>query len=84
MTGIPEEHIKGRLVRIFKPTRNTMQTGSANTHHWEMEFDTRERWENPLMGWSSRYVTHSRIHKFMKYTIDTKALSSTFQCRPSV
>lgn len=53
VTGIPEEHIKNRLIRIFKPARNTMQSGSANTHHWEMEFDTRERWENPLMGWSS-------------------------------
>ena len=53
VTGVPEEHIKNRLVRIFKPTRNAMQSGSENTHHWEMEFEARERWENPLMGWSS-------------------------------
>ncbi|KAK3927415.1 NADH dehydrogenase [ubiquinone] iron-sulfur protein 4, mitochondrial [Frankliniella fusca] len=53
ISGVPEEHIKNRLVRIFKPARNTMQSGSANTHHWEMEFEARERWENPLMGWSS-------------------------------
>lgn len=30
-----------------------MQSGTNNTHHWEMEFDARERWENPLMGWCS-------------------------------
>merc|ERR1712179_816298 len=36
ITGIPEEHIHTRSVRI-----------------WKMEFETRERWENPLMGWSS-------------------------------
>lgn len=53
ITGVPEEHIKNRLVRIFKPTRNAMQSGSANTHHFELEFENRERWENPLMGWSS-------------------------------
>ncbi|KAE8738315.1 hypothetical protein FOCC_FOCC016215 [Frankliniella occidentalis] len=53
ISGVPEEHIKNRLVRICKPARNSMQSGSANTHHWEMEFESRERWENPLMGWSS-------------------------------
>lgn len=31
-----------------------MQSGTNNIGHWEMEFETRERWENPLMGWSSR------------------------------
>lgn len=30
-----------------------MQSGTANTHHWEIEFDNRERWENSLMGWAS-------------------------------
>lgn len=30
-----------------------MQSGTNNIGHWEMEFETRERWENPLMGWSS-------------------------------
>uniref|UniRef100_A0A7R8ZEU9 NADH dehydrogenase [ubiquinone] iron-sulfur protein 4, mitochondrial n=2 Tax=Timema TaxID=61471 RepID=A0A7R8ZEU9_TIMDO len=53
LSGVPEEHIKNRLVRIFKPSKNAMQSGTDNTHHWEMEFETRERWENPLMGWTS-------------------------------
>ncbi|KAL8203894.1 UNVERIFIED_CONTAM: NADH dehydrogenase Fe-S protein subunit 4 ndufs4 [Gekko kuhli] len=30
-----------------------MQAGVNNTKKWKMEFDTRERWENPLMGWAS-------------------------------
>lgn len=30
-----------------------MQSGVNNTKKWKMEFDTRERWENPLMGWAS-------------------------------
>lgn len=53
LTGVPEEHIKTRRVRIFVPTRNAMQSGTHNTHAWKMEFETRERWENPLMGWCS-------------------------------
>ncbi|XP_017388701.1 NADH dehydrogenase [ubiquinone] iron-sulfur protein 4, mitochondrial isoform X3 [Cebus imitator] len=53
LTGVPEEHVKTRKVRIFVPARNNMQSGVNNTKKWKMEFDTRERWENPLMGWAS-------------------------------
>jgi len=53
VTGVPEEHVKSRRVRIFKPAKNAMQSGTNNTHKWKMEFETRERWENPLMGWTS-------------------------------
>ncbi|XP_060521606.1 NADH dehydrogenase [ubiquinone] iron-sulfur protein 4, mitochondrial [Cylas formicarius] len=53
ITGVPEEHIKERRVRIYEPPKNCMQSGTNNLGHWEMDFDARERWENPLMGWSS-------------------------------
>ncbi|XP_015221119.1 NADH dehydrogenase [ubiquinone] iron-sulfur protein 4, mitochondrial isoform X2 [Lepisosteus oculatus] len=53
LTGVPEEHIKTRKVRICVPARNAMQSGANNTWKWRLEFDTRERWENPLMGWAS-------------------------------
>ncbi|KAK3097008.1 hypothetical protein FSP39_005554 [Pinctada imbricata] len=53
ISGVPEEHIKGRLVRIYVPTKNAMQSGVYGTRRWKIEFDTRERWENPLMGWTS-------------------------------
>ncbi|KAK6179995.1 hypothetical protein SNE40_012223 [Patella caerulea] len=53
ISGVPEEHVKTRLVRIFVPTRNAMQSGSYGTRNWRIEFDQRERWENPLMGWTS-------------------------------
>ncbi|XP_061473796.1 NADH dehydrogenase [ubiquinone] iron-sulfur protein 4, mitochondrial isoform X1 [Rhineura floridana] len=53
LTGVPEEHIKTRKVHIFVPARNAMQAGVNNTKKWKIEFDTRERWENPLMGWAS-------------------------------
>ncbi|OWK58998.1 NADH dehydrogenase [ubiquinone] iron-sulfur protein 4, mitochondrial [Lonchura striata] len=53
LTGVPDEHIKTRKVHIFVPARNAMQSGANNTKKWKMEFDNRERWENPLMGWAS-------------------------------
>ena len=53
LTGVPEEHIKTRKARIFVPARNNMQSGVNNTKKWKMEFDARERWENPLVGWVS-------------------------------
>lgn len=54
ISGVPEEHIKTRRVRIYIPAKNAMQSGTSSQNHWEIEFDNRERWENPLMGWSSR------------------------------
>ncbi|CAH0401395.1 unnamed protein product [Chilo suppressalis] len=53
ISGVPEEHVKTRRVRIYQPPKNAMQSGTNNIHHWEMEFDNRQRWENPLMGWTS-------------------------------
>ncbi|KAK0146382.1 NADH dehydrogenase [ubiquinone] iron-sulfur protein 4, mitochondrial [Merluccius polli] len=53
LTGVPEEHIKTRKVRIFVPTKTAMQSGVNGTKKWKIDFDTRERWENPLMGWAS-------------------------------
>ncbi|XP_056275855.1 NADH dehydrogenase [ubiquinone] iron-sulfur protein 4, mitochondrial [Pseudoliparis swirei] len=53
LTGVPEEHIKTRTVHIFVAAKTAMQSGVNGTKKWKMDFDTRERWENPLMGWSS-------------------------------
>uniref|UniRef100_A0A3B3VW49 NADH dehydrogenase [ubiquinone] iron-sulfur protein 4, mitochondrial n=1 Tax=Poecilia latipinna TaxID=48699 RepID=A0A3B3VW49_9TELE len=53
LTGVPEEHIKTRKVHIFVPAKTAMQSGINSTKKWKMDFDTRERWENPLMGWAS-------------------------------
>merc|ERR1712226_1294061 len=52
-SGMPEEERKERLVRIFKPAKNAMQSGTAGIKRWKIEFDNQQRWENNLMGWSS-------------------------------
>lgn len=53
VSGVPEEHINTRTVRIYQPPKNAMQSGTDNINFWQISFDTRERWENPLMGWCS-------------------------------
>lgn len=53
ITGVPEEHVKTRRVRIYIPPKNAMQSGTDNVNQWQIDFDNRERWENPLMGWCS-------------------------------
>jgi hypothetical protein len=40
--------------RIYKPSKNAMQSGSANTKNWVLEFDLEQpRQVEPLMGWTS-------------------------------
>jgi len=48
--------LRHRVVRIFQPTRNTMQSGAAKRKRWRLDWDILPgggRWENPLMGWAS-------------------------------
>ncbi|KAL9986810.1 hypothetical protein ACROYT_G001011 [Oculina patagonica] len=52
-TGVPDWLVKERKARIFVPARTATQSGTFNTKNWQLEFDTAERWENPLMGWAS-------------------------------
>merc|ERR1712203_1327740 len=42
-----------RYVRVYRPAKNAMQSGTAGVRRWRLEFETRERWENNLMGWAS-------------------------------
>jgi hypothetical protein len=40
--------------RIYKPARNAMQSGKANTKAWILEFEPEaRRTADPLMGWTS-------------------------------
>lgn len=47
------EWLDERLVRISKPTKNVMQSGTSYTNCWKIEFNSQKRWENWLMGWTS-------------------------------
>jgi hypothetical protein len=40
--------------RIFKPARNAMQSGTAKTKEWVLEYEPEQpRAIEPLMGWTS-------------------------------
>ncbi|KAH9969772.1 ETC complex I subunit conserved region-domain-containing protein [Russula dissimulans] len=65
ISGAPAE-LRHRVVRIYQPTRNTMQSGGAKGKRWRLDWDTLSgggRWENPLMGWASSadYVQGTRL-----------------------
>ncbi|MGA2843147.1 MAG: ETC complex I subunit [Steroidobacteraceae bacterium] len=40
--------------RIYKPARNAMQSGTANTKEWVLDYEPEQpRVIDPLMGWTS-------------------------------
>lgn len=49
-------------VRIFRPTRNTMQSGLGKTKSWLMEYELETpRRAEPLMGWISSGDTLNQV-----------------------
>ena len=50
------------LARIFKPAKNAMQSGKANTKEWVLEFEPASaRKSDPLMGWTSSTDMNGQI-----------------------
>ncbi|WP_397542391.1 NADH dehydrogenase ubiquinone Fe-S protein 4 [Roseovarius salis] len=48
--------------RIYKPSRNAMQSGNARSKHWVLEFPNEKgRDVDPLMGWTSSEDTQAQV-----------------------
>ena len=48
--------------RIYQPAKTAMQSGTAKTHLWVLEFSpASEREIDPLMGWTSSSDTQSQV-----------------------
>lgn len=48
------------LARIFRPSKNAMQSGKARTREWVLEYEaTDARRPDPLMGWTQTSDTRS-------------------------
>ena len=48
--------------RIYKPARNAMQSGTAKTRNWILEFAPESAREvDPLMGWTSSDDMQSQV-----------------------
>jgi hypothetical protein len=57
-------------VRIYRPSRNAMQSGKAKYDHWNVEFEAAApRTVDPLMGWTSS----SDMRQQVKLSFPTKA-----------
>ncbi|MDX6805303.1 ETC complex I subunit [Terrihabitans rhizophilus] len=55
--------------RIYKPTRNAMQSGNAKSEHWVLDFEpATPRSIEPLMGWTSSDDTQRQV----RLNFDTK------------
>ncbi|KAI3760967.1 hypothetical protein L1987_51371 [Smallanthus sonchifolius] len=52
VSGIPEEHLKRRVL-IYSPARTASQQGAGKVGKWKINFMSTQKWENPLMGWTS-------------------------------
>jgi hypothetical protein len=54
-------------LRIYRPTRNAMQSGRGNTRRWVAEFSPTDRKEpDPLMGWNGSHDTRSQVKMFFE------------------
>ena len=59
--------------RIYKPARNAMQSGTAKTRHWVLEFVSETaRDVDPLMGWTSSSDTQAQVK--LRFTSKEAAL----------
>ena len=48
--------------RIYQPARTAMQSGTAKTHQWVLEFAPASAREvDPLMGWTSSSDTQAQV-----------------------
>ncbi|KAM4075249.1 hypothetical protein ACB094_10G154900 [Castanea mollissima] len=52
VSGVPEDHLRRRVI-IYSPGRTATQQGSRKIGRWRINFMSTQKWENPLMGWTS-------------------------------
>lgn len=61
--------------RIYQPARTAMQSGSAKTHTWVLEFAPASAREiDPLMGWTSSGDTESQV----RLRFETREAAETY------
>jgi hypothetical protein len=67
--------------RIYRPARTAMQSGSARSDRWLLEFDAeQDRQIEPLMGWTSSADMKSQI----KLWFDTEEEAVAYATRNGI
>ena len=59
---------------IYIPNKSPMQSGTAKSNKWILEFKTKNPTKNPLMGWESSSDTYSEL----KLEFSTKELAINY------
>jgi hypothetical protein len=63
------------VARIYKPSRNAMQSGMARTKEWVLELEPEVRREvEPLMGWTSSADTRQQV----RLSFDTREQAEAY------
>lgn len=61
--------------RIYQPAKTAMQSGTAKTKGWVLEFDqASERGIDPLMGWTSTDDTQTQV----RLRFDTREMAEDY------
>tara|TARA_B100000427_G_scaffold305415_1_gene291435 strand:- start:9 stop:290 length:282 start_codon:yes stop_codon:yes gene_type:complete len=63
-----------KKAKIYKPSKNVMQSGNKKYDKWIIEFITNQTGINPLMGWESSNDTLSEV----KLEFENKMLAVEF------
>ena len=60
--------------RIYRPTKNAMQSGTRNTRDWVLEYEPGEqKRHDPLMGWISSGDTRAQVR--LRFSSKEEALA---------
>ena len=69
------------VARIYRPSKTAMQSGTAGTQRWVLEFERETaRKTEPLMGWTSS----SDMKQQVKLTFDTKEEAMAYAKRNGI
>ena len=69
------------VARIYRPSKTAMQSGSANTARWLLEYEPESARElEPLMGWTSSRDMRQQI----KLWFDTKDEALAYAARNGI
>ncbi|KAL2895052.1 NADH dehydrogenase [ubiquinone] iron-sulfur protein 4 mitochondrial [Bienertia sinuspersici] len=76
VSGIPDEHLR-RRVMIYSPARTATQQGAGKVGKWKINFLSTQKWENPLMGWTSTGDPYSSVGE-AAMTFDSEEAAKSF------
>jgi len=60
--------------RIFLPPKSAMQSGTAKTHRWMLEYEPSRKIRDPLMGWTGS----DDMLQELRLSFDTKEAAIAF------